>query len=246
MVAGRAGRRRMRWLLAISLLLPAIARAQPALPPPQLPDEEPVIEEEPEPPRPAFLPSVRGGQIDDPLAVDEDDDAEPPLPRDVPGETSGMGSVDQPVMGEAERAEGYRPAPFSIAAGVGFARLIAVATDMVSIHQRFEARLPEFPALVLGVGVSEMIGSNWFVAGGPRIGLGAVMFDAVHVACEAVVSVQLGVAGGDLGVYFDLSGTVDLRLLLFRTIEVGVSGGIHFLGNATIAEVGGLVGIPFG
>lgn len=231
----------MRWL-ALLACAPAIAYAQ-ELPAPELPSPE--IEEPEEEERPQILMRITRGQLDDPLAVDEEDD-EGPLPRDIPRETSEMGSMDQPRAPEAEREEGYRPPPFSIGVGVGWTRLISLTFDMFMLHQRFEARIPEFPALVLGAGISEMFADRYLIAGGPRVGLGAVMFDERWIACEALVTIQPGVAAGDLGVYFDLNGTLDIRFSMWRTVELGLSGGIHFLGNATMVDLGALIAIPFG
>jgi hypothetical protein len=238
----------MRWLVLLCSMFPALAAAQEPLPPPEL---DPAIEPAP-PPAPAPEPDlrlrVRAGQLEDGLFEDEEAD-EDPLPRNVPAEmTNEVASVDAARAPEAEPAPGRRWAPFAVAAGVSWARLLsAMAYDFVSIHQRFEARVPGFEALRLGAGISELISdSRWMIIGGARIGLGAVLFDLGWLAGEAIVSAQLGVAGGDLGVYFDLRGTLDVRFLLASVIEIGATGGIDFLGETTMIEVGGLFAIPFG
>jgi hypothetical protein len=97
----------------------------------------------------------------------------------------------------------------------------------------------------VGLGVSELIGRRFMVEAGPRLGLGAAFCNIRDVHCEGVISVQPGVAAGDLGVYFDLSGVLDVRVLVASVFELSATGALSFIGGAVFAGANGNVGIAF-
>ena len=172
------------------------------------------------------------------------------LPRDVAFEVPGdartqqqSGQIRLPSEDEQEP-----PPTFGVGLGAGFARLLgAVPFDYLRLEQRFEARIPEFPALRVGAAVTEMINDQYYlVGGGARLGLGATWCDAGWVACEGVAIVQPGVMGGDiLGVRFDLHAGLDLRFHFRGLLELSVSGGYSLLGETSLFHVGGEGAIVF-
>jgi hypothetical protein len=265
-----------RSLIAITCLLaPSIAIAQeeaPPLPAPELPDEEPAEPDEAEPEEPPrVLMRIRRGQVDDDLAVEEEPEyVERDVARPIPGDLRTAGQTSAVTLPESEQgpprasvseapARAPQPRPFSISAGVSFARLLAGTRDFVMIQERFEALLPEFPALRLGVGVSQLYACrsgttgtpsecelNFVFKGGPRVGLGVHLFDLGLLSCDGVVSVQPGIMFGDIGTYFDLHADLDVRFIFGRDFEVDLTGGFSLIGETSFLEIGGLLAIPFG
>ena len=213
------------------------------LPAPTLEDPEPVASPEPLP-EPVEEAPEPDGEV---LFRLSGDDAPPP-PRDVAFEVPG----DQRTSTESATVPTSAPPetpvpPFAIAAGVGWARIDgAVPVDMVRIEQRFDARVPDFESLRLGVGVAEMFGQELLVEAGVRAGLGTYFCSDSWVHCEIAATLQLGVAAGDaLGVEFDLHGELELRFLLEHILELTAVGGYSLIGPRSLFHATGVVGIVF-
>lgn len=137
--------------------------------------------------------------------------------------------------------------PYGISAAAGFTRQLAMEPiDYVRVEERFEARIPGFSELRLGVGSAQMINSQYFVIeAGPRVGMGAYFCDTPEMKCEGIIDLQPGVAFGSFGVLFDLNASLDLRLQIERVFEVGVSGAFSFIGDGTFLSLGGMLGVTF-
>ena len=143
------------------------------------------------------------------------------------------------------------PPIFDIAIGAGWTRQLAnIALDYVRLEQRFEARIPDFLGLFVGVGVAELIDptgvAGYIIEVGPRVGFGAGFCDDSLVRCEGVVYVQPGVAAGPyIGVQFDFQGALDLRFLFARILELSAGAALSFIDGTTFVSASGNVGLRF-
>lgn len=218
----------------------------PVLPTVTLPDEpppEPVAAEPEE--EPAILHRIGLGDHPD---WENESEAAPDVAFEVPGDQRTNAPTPQPrtQLEGVDLEEG--PALFSVAVAGGYARLLATQPlDFFRLEERFEARIPAFPVLRVGVGASQMIATDgYLIGGGPRIGLGAYFCGASWIQCEGVANVQPGVMGGShLGVRFDLNASLDLRFLLARLVELSLGGGYSLLQELSLFHLTGQVGLVF-
>lgn len=251
-------------LLCCLCLIPGLARAQdatpeegapeegtpPALPAPTLEEPppgppEPLPEPEEEEEQPEILHRISVGDHPE-WEIEEGEEVPRDISFEVPGDTRTHTPSGQIQLPSDE--EPSVPPTFGLGVGAGFARLLgAIPFDYFLLNQRFEARIPDFPALHLGAAVSEMFNDgDYLVGGGARIGLGATWCDAGWVVCEGIATIQPGVMGGPmLGVRFDLHAELDLRFHFRGLLELGVVGGYSLLGETSLLQVGGEAAIVF-
>lgn len=222
------------------------------LPPPQL--EDPDLPSEPAPEEPEEEPD---GQTRLLLHIGGEPPPDPPpergtvtnqvtdVPFVVPDDQRQIGGLSAAPRPEEE--EPLEPPWFEIGAGAGWSRLLAnMAIDYLWLEQRFELRIPDLPALRVGVGAAE----HWRPEGlifeiGPRIGYGVYIFDDRDVLMEAVIHVQPGFATGDLGSVFDLAAALDVRLQVPRWFELSASIGYALVGTSSILKLGGSLALTF-
>ena len=254
---------------------PAPAPTPAPLPAPTLPDE-------PELPPPAEEPVEEEGPNREVLfrmTREEDDET---LPPDVAFETPGdlrTSSVTQgqlpPIFagpapredddddddeeGDGDATAPWTPPPFLVAAGVGWTRLLIAERpiDYVRFEQRFEARIPDFDAVKLGVGVAELYSNQADVEGGTprervmveagvRVGMGFFFCEASWVRCEGQITLQPGVIAGEpLGVQFDLHAGLELRFLFANIVQASAGAAYSLVGTTSLVHATGMVGIAF-
>ena len=258
----------MRIALALLLAmaaLPAAASAQdegeappPTLPPPTLspeemdPPPEPLEGEEvPEPPE------EEEGETEILMHIGTGDHPEweeenaREVPRDVAFEVPGDARTGQGVGASSVSIDEERfgePREFALGAGVSWARLIsATEIDFLRVDQRFDWRVPDFPALRLGIGASQSFAANqWLVGGGLRAGLGTYFCESRLVRCEIVAVVQPGVLGGDvLGPRFDLHAALEAHFDFAGVFGAWVTGGFSQLGTESMVHLGGVAAFLF-
>lgn len=143
----------------------------------------------------------------------------------------------------------WKPSPFRISAGAGWSRLLAVQPiDYARIEERFEARIPDFEALTVGVGLAQLVDldGRFLFEGGARVAFGFFFCAESWVRCEGGIALQPGVIAGDsLGVQFDLHGALDMRFLLEERVEINLTGAYSLVGPTSLVHVTGLVGVVF-
>ncbi len=190
------------------------------------------IGDRPPPDPPPTRGTVMGGPTDVPFAVPGDQ-------RLSPG---GMSAPPRP------EDEPRQPPLFEIGATVGWSRLLAdMALDYIYVEERFEMRLADLPDLRLGIAAAQHFRGNegFIFEGGLRVGYGVYFFDDRDAMAEAVVWVQPGYAGGDVGHSFDLAAALEARLQLGGWLEISVQGGFSLIGNTPLTKLGGGLAITF-
>lgn len=275
------------WGVAVGLVLPSLVEAQddegleetPAAPVTPAPLPAPTLPDEPELPPPAEEAEEEGPnrEVLFRMTRDEDDD---PLPPDVAFETPGdlrtssatQGQLPPILQGRAaprdddddDDDDGLTDAPwtppaFVVAAGAGWTRLLIAERpiDYVRFEQRFEARIPDFDAVKLGVGVAELYSNQADVEGGTprervmieagvRVGMGFFFCEASWVRCEGQITLQPGVIAGEpLGVQFDLHAGLELRFLFENLVQVSAGAAYSLVGTTSLVHATGLIGIVF-
>ncbi len=171
----------------------------------------------------------------------------PELPPDIAFVTPGDTRTRQGVLALPGQSP-PPPLPYGISVAGGFTRALIgpMATDFARIEERFEVRLPELGGFLIGGGAAQFFDDqNYVVELGPRVGYGVPFCDAGEVKCEGAVHVQPGVAFGFLGVQFDLNANLDLRLLIGRHFEVGITGSFSFIGGGNFLSLTGMLGAIF-
>lgn len=222
----------------------------PALPAPVLDDpsapSEPIPEPEEE--EPEILLHIGPG--DHPEWEGQEEVPEN-APFVIPEPTVGAGNaVPQSIArAPANSVDPEEPSPlFSITAGAGFARLLAVeAIDYFRAEERFEARIPDIPTLRLGVAATQMVNdSDYILGGGARLGLGAYLFDEGGVRIEGVATVQFGVLAGPLvGPRFDVNGSFDIHFAFDQLVQLSINGGYSMLFDDSLFHLTGHLGFLF-
>ncbi len=201
-----------------------------------------------------ILPSVGGRP---PRAAEHDPAANRPqqgsgrLPNDtpflIPGDLRNQQNIGSPLPGQ----EPESAPPYLLAVSGGVTHWLAPGTatglNFARIEERFEARLPELGGFLFGAGAAQIFNFNSQIAMevGPRVGWGAYFCDERDVKCEGAVHIQPGIAFGFLGVQFDLHADLDVRLLLWRVLQVGITGGYSFIGGGNFLNLTGMVGVMF-
>ncbi|MGF1467702.1 MAG: hypothetical protein ACFCGT_16375 [Sandaracinaceae bacterium] len=221
---------------------------------PTLPD----VEEAggPEEQGPPILEPIRGGQ--GPIPEEEKEpEPEPTLlnPRIevVPDPSRQRGQEEAGVV--LPQAESEEPKAFTVAGGVGGTILFTESESVapargqlgfVRFEERFEWRPPDTFGLRIGVHLAQNVnGQEFFFQAGPRLGLGAYLFETRRVSGEAAVVFVPGVATGEfLGTRFELYSSLDFRIVvdgaleLIATAALGVIDGSswgYFTGSAGYA-----------
>lgn len=270
--------------IAMGLAAPSLAGAQDEAPPDvpvtPTPLPAPTLPDEPELPPPAEAPPEEvepNREVLFHLTREEDDEALPPdvafeTPGDLRTSSATQGQLPpilagRPAPREDDDEEGdeealtapWTPPPFLVAAGVGWTRLLFTERpiDYVRFEQRFEARIPDFDAVKLGVGVAELYSNQADVEGGAprervmveagvRLGMGFFFCEASWVRCEGQITLQPGVIAGEpLGVQFDLHASLELRFLFANIVQASAGAAYSLVGTTSLIHVTGMFGLVF-
>lgn len=217
-------------LTALAFLAPLGARAQDSVDEVEVPEAPGAPPPEPEPPPDEPAPEEtddgdRVGRPGDPYGLRAQQPHLVPEPPPVEGELEGE---DAPLPLELPE--------FRLRAASGITLQTTGGTNtLLHLSEEFEWAPPSLEFLAFGVNSAQTTnGGTTIVQAGLRASGFAWFCTDTIVRCSAAVALQLGVVTDSIRTQFDVSADVDVRLLLWETLEVFVRGGFFSMPDSTL------------